>query len=217
MRGTGGLAEHGHFVGIAAEGGNVVLNPAQGEDHVAQGEIRGHAADLEKSVDVHAVVDGDEHDAVPGEGRAVEAHVVVVAADAAAAGNIDHDRALRSAGGGSPDVQAQAVAAADGFSLGVGLEGNVAGGDGIDDAGPGRNGFRQGQTVFALIGGHAAGHASEYVHAVRDKSAYFSFDRFDDGTFRGIRMEGHGAHECRGGASVQKLTSVHVQLLIVDV
>ena len=217
VRGARGLAEHRNIVGIASEGGNVVLYPAQSEYHIAQGEVGGYALDFKKAVDVHAIVDGHEHHAVLSEGRTVEAYVVVVAAGAAAAGNIDHDRAFRLSGRGAPDVQAQAVAAAEGLALAVGLKRNVAGGDGIDNAVPGRNGFRKSQDVLALIRRHAAGNASEYMYAVHDKTAYASFNRFDDGTFRGMCMEGHGAHESHSCASIQKLTSVHVQLLMIDV
>ena len=217
VRGSRGLAEYRDLVGIAAEGGNVVLHPAQGEHHVAQGEVGRHTLDFEEAVHVHAVVDGNEYHAVLRKGRAVEAYVIVVAAGAAAAGNIDHDGALRLAGRGCPDVQAQAVAAAQYFALAAGLERNVAGRDGIDDAVPGRNEFRQGQAVFSFIGGHAAGHASEHMHAVHDKTAHAAFGRFDHGAFGGKGMEGHGACENRGRTSIQKLTSVHVKLLIYSV
>ena len=202
MRGSGRLTEHRDFIRIAAEGGNVVLHPAQCENHVAQTEVGGHSLDFKKSVHVHTVVDGDEHNPVLRKGGTVETHVVVVAAGAAAAGNIDHDRALGLAGSGGPDVQTQAVSAADGLVLSVRLQRNVAELDGVDDTVPGLHGFGQSQAVFSFIRRHAAGNASEDMHSVHDKPPHAAFCRFDDGAFRGMGMKRHGAHERHGRASI---------------
>ena len=150
----------------------------------------------------HIVTTAAEHNAVLREGRTIEAHVVVVAAGASAAGNVDHDGALGLAGGRSPDVQAQAVSAADGLVFAAGLQRNVAELDGVDDPVPGRHGLGQGEAVLSFIRRHAAGYASEDVHAVHDKTSHAALGRFDDRAFRRMSIKGHGAHESHGRASV---------------
>ena len=170
MRCARGLTEHGHVVGIAAEGRNIFLHPAQSERHIAQGDICRNAGDLQKAVHIHAVIRRHQHYSVTGESLPVETGIVIVAVRTAAAGNPEHDRALCRPRSGRPDVQTQTVAAsrhAAGHIPGS-LKRNVPRRHGLHRAAPGIDKFRSGQPLRPHIGVLSAGYPPENMHAADD-------------------------------------------------
>ncbi len=98
--GACGFAGDRDLVGIAAESGNVALDPLQRGDKVekAVGAGRmmlGFGGELgmrEKAQRIEPMVDGDDDDAARGETRAVIAGLGAGADDEAAAMNPDHHR-----------------------------------------------------------------------------------------------------------------------------
>ncbi len=140
--GTGGLATDGDAGGVAAEGGDVLLDPVKGLDEIAEGVVGGvgevgaeKRAEVHEAEDAEAVGDGDEDDAFVGEGGAVEDGREGLPAGVAAAVNPDED-GMRAGGGGGPEVEVEAV-----FALwdvgGAGLHGGGGEAGGVADAGPG--------------------------------------------------------------------------------
>ena len=116
---AGALAEDHHVVRIAAELGDVLLDPLQALDHVQDTVVAGHAVRAfgrqlgmgQEAEDAEAVVDGHEHHAVVGELLTVELGLGAPAFAVAAAMNPVRDREFLAglAGGRRPDVQVQAV------------------------------------------------------------------------------------------------------------
>ena len=118
------LPEDRHAGGVAAEGGDVVPHPGEPEDHVAHAVVRVAAFELEEAVDVDAVVERHQHDAVPCEGGTVEARIVVVAVGGPTTRNPHHHGTALGAFG-RPDVEHQRVAASDhALPVAGGLQGN---------------------------------------------------------------------------------------------
>ena len=111
--GAGRLARHRHRGRVAAEGGDVVLDPLERGDLVEQAERAGAGpvTDVEVAGRVQAVVERDRDDAVARERRAVVDRVRARAVLEAAA--VDPDEHGQSGRGGvrGPHVQVQAVVA----------------------------------------------------------------------------------------------------------
>ncbi len=114
--GARGLAEHGHPVGVAAEAGDVVANPPQCREHVAQGDVavelfpeRGEVDEAERA---EPVVDGDDDDVGGGgqHGTVVE-RLAARAEDVGPAVQPHHHRpgVARRGPRRRPDVEEQAV------------------------------------------------------------------------------------------------------------
>ena len=123
--GAGGLAPNGDAVGIAAKGGDVVLNPFERGHEIAEGVVGGavvfrarsspEEAEVEKAKDSQAVRQGDGDDALAGELRSVMDWTEGMAADVASAVDPDEDRE-RAFAFRSPDVEVEAV-----FAMNEGL------------------------------------------------------------------------------------------------
>lgn len=112
--GPGGLAEDGDPAGIAAERPDVVADPLQGGDLVQQAPVGGGVGEGPVTEDAEAVVEGDEHDPVAGEGRAVVDRHGGRSPGQGPAVDPDHDgQPGTGVRGGGPHVEVQAALAGD--------------------------------------------------------------------------------------------------------
>ncbi|GAB3855803.1 hypothetical protein GCM10027610_089650 [Dactylosporangium cerinum] len=111
-RGPGGLAEEGDGARVTAEVRGVGGGPSQRREDVEQATVVGGVRQAQEPGDAEPVVDGDEDDAVAGEGAAVVQGRSGRPADEAAAVDEDHDRRRTVTAGGCPDVDGEVVGAA---------------------------------------------------------------------------------------------------------
>ena len=134
---AGALAEDHHVIGIAAELGDILLDPLQALDHVQDTVVTGNAVRAlggklrmsEEAEDAETVVDGHEDDAVRGELLTVELGLGAPAFAIAAAMDPVSDREFRVglAGSGGPDIEVQAVLAEGSLFTVAPLEGVTTG------------------------------------------------------------------------------------------
>jgi len=145
--GSGGFAADGDAGGVAAEGRDVVLDPIERGDEVAEGVVGAagvvgaeEGLEIEEAEDAKAIGDGDAEDALLGEDGAVVHGLEGVAAGKAAAVDPDVD-GEGAFGGRGPEVEVEAVFAVvdagfAGLHGGGGETGGVAlGGPGFDGDG----------------------------------------------------------------------------------
>ena len=200
MRSPGGLAEYGHVVRIAPKGRNILPDPAEGEEHVPQGNIRGRTGDFQKTVHIHPVIDRHQRHAVLREGCAVKARIIVVAVHAAAAGYPHHHRAFCRAGFGRPYIQTQAVAASlyPAREIPRELKRNSTRRERIHNAAPCVRIFRSGEPPPPLIGVLPAGHAPENMHAATCQTSYSAAGSFHYRPFFREGLKGE-RQQSRGG------------------
>ncbi len=111
---AGGLAGDGDAGRVAAEARDVVLHPLQGSDLVEQAGVGDAVAEEQEPVGAEPVVDRDAHDAVAGEAGAVVLRDGAGAVGERAAVDPHQDRQAGVARVRCPDVQIEAVLAADG-------------------------------------------------------------------------------------------------------
>src|SRR5581483_11594877 len=171
------LAEDGDVVRVAAEIGDVVVDPLERgygvQDAAVACVLELFAADfgeIEKTKRIEAVIDGDRHDVVLVRHVAAVVHgVAAVAAGESAAMQPNHDRALMVVQAVGPDVEVQAVLTDGNFGDGGGDFGDLgvrtlgrlgAPFDGVFDAAPGC-GFRGRHESICPAGGRAVGNATE--------------------------------------------------------
>jgi hypothetical protein len=110
-----------------AERGDVVPHPFQRGDLVEQAEVGHPVVEEQESVDAQPVVDGDQHHAVPCEGRAVVARNGAGAVGEGAAVDPDHHGQPGRRRVRRPDVQVETFLARDRGLREDGVEGREVG------------------------------------------------------------------------------------------
>ena len=90
--GSRGLAEDGDPAGIAAEGDDVVLHPAERGDLIQEPAVGRCSAEVPEALGAQAVVEGHDDDAVTGQRGAVEEGIAGPAVDVASAVDPHHHR-----------------------------------------------------------------------------------------------------------------------------
>ena len=142
--GAGGLAEERHPRRVPAEGGDVVLHPLQGGQHVAQSDVRVERArgpvedgEVEEAEGAQPIVHRhDHHVAAVGQSVAVVERLAARPEHVRPAVQPDHHR-FGLGTGRRPDVQRQAVL----VLAGAEVEGNA-----------GQRGLRTGETELGGVG-----------------------------------------------------------------
>jgi hypothetical protein len=183
--GTRGLAKDGDIPGITAEGRDVVANPFQGRCLVKQSDVGGTVAQVQEAVGTHSPVDHHADHAVP-----CEVCPVVGRRRAdfkRAALDPDHNRQARTARAGCPDIEVQAVCAAQsGVPLAARtfrwsqLKRGRAVLGGIPNAAPGLNWLGRTEPVFTRRRRRIR-NTEETVHTVSYASPQLALPGCDDG------------------------------------
>src|SRR6266508_165493 len=65
------LAKDSDVVGVAAEGGDILLYPLEGCDLIEQAEVGGSLTQIEEAIGADTVIDGHAYDAIAGEPDAI--------------------------------------------------------------------------------------------------------------------------------------------------
>ncbi len=110
--GPGRLAEERDVVRVTAERGDVLPHPAQRGDDVEQAAVGRGPGEVEEPGDAEPVVDGDQDDAVTGEGGTVVHGGPCRAGDESSAVDEHHHGQAALRGGGRPHVDGEVVLAA---------------------------------------------------------------------------------------------------------